>query len=121
MSDPLKGMFGGDSEKVIDRDATRRKQNNINKQQQSAALQSFLGAFGNPTGNTNFQESLSGYYNNTPFDDIAKRLASQSVYKIRAKPVKTTQHSGLMGQIIPESAWDYMPNQGGGGMGGGLF
>ncbi len=60
------------------------------QQRQQQMLDKFYAAFGgggaNPQiGNKNFQQSLSGYYNNQPFQDIANNFSKVNTFQPRAQ------------------------------------
>lgn len=90
MGEGLSSMFGGGSDgtTITNQRKTLANQQAKDQAAQQALLQKYMAIFGGPQSNQNFQQSLSGYYNNTPFPDIANKVAQQNAFHVKVPPVQ---------------------------------
>ena len=101
MGEQFSKVFGGgeDDKRILLKQATRARQEAAQREARDKFVQEYMGIFGQPYGNTNFQESLSGYFNNQPLQDIAQNLAANNTFRVRTKPIYKTipgEKAGLL-------------------------
>lgn len=103
MGDPISSAFSGSGKtsKQFNAQATQRAQNTSDAKAQNDFVQKYLSIFGGPMSNQNFQQSLSGYYNQTPFQTVAQNIAKNGAFQpVVKKQFTTSTDNGLLGNSL---------------------
>src|SRR4051812_15150914 len=87
--------------------ATAAKQTASDTRRTNDFISKYLAQFGQGGAvNSNFVNSLSGYYNGAPITDIANKLAMTNVFHPKVAPVRgpSKDSLGMLGGVFGEQA-----------------